>query len=102
LDVKLDRPREVAAVVLLLGAVPFDFGRRLALDCESVAGVVERGREVPGWELVFDRPRPAQILPLAPPRACRSLRVRQTGVWEDNYWSVAEVTVLERPEGPRK
>lgn len=96
IDVNLEKDRQVVAVVLELGAFDYDHGRRLAVDCGSGLDSVDRGHDLEGAAVLFERPRSVQILPLSPPRVCRSLRIRQTGTSPENHWSVAEITVLER------
>jgi hypothetical protein len=92
LIVDLGSPEKVIAVVFELGTFGSDFGRSLALDCREPAG--PDGAEIDGRALTFERPRPAQVLPMSPPRSCRVLRIRQTGTTTDNFWSVAEIRVL--------
>jgi hypothetical protein len=100
IEIDLGRMHDVIAVVLDLGEVPYDFGRELAVDCGFTRDTLELGPELTGKDTVFDRPRSAQILPFATPRSCRILRVRQTHESFENYWSVAEVAVLERSDHP--
>jgi hypothetical protein len=98
IEVTFDRERDVVAVLLDLGKNAYDFGRRLAVDCIEPAGSTVFGLDVDGAGALFERPRPTQVLPLTPPRSCRALRIRQIGRAESNYWSIAEIAVLE-PSG---
>jgi hypothetical protein len=96
LQIDLGAPREIVAVVLELGSARFDYGRELALDCGDGPESLRHGRRFDGRAELFERPFLAQVLPLAPPRRCRTLRVRQTGRATENGWSVAELHVYER------
>jgi hypothetical protein len=99
IEVTFDREREVVAVLLELGKGSYDYGRKLALDCVESSGSTVIGSDVDGLSVTFERPSAVQVLPLAPMRSCRSLRVRQTGQAEGNYWSVVEISVLESAKG---
>lgn len=99
-ELDLNEPSEVTAVVLAPGPAHNGFGRKLALDCKrDGTGDFEGGPEIDGAEILFETPRVSQVLALAPPRACRALRIRQTGV-ADEPWSLAEVTVYVRGAPP--
>lgn len=95
IELAFDRERDVAAVLLDIGKWSYDYGRRMAVDCVEPAGSIIAGADVDGASVLFERPRPVQVLPLTPPRSCRSLRIRQTGQADANYWSVVEAAVLE-------
>ena len=96
LALELRGEQEIEAVLLDLGRAESDYGRRLALDCGATPATLEAGPELDGSAVLFERPRRTQVLPMAPARRCRTLRIRQTGAAPDNHWSIAELTVLSR------
>jgi hypothetical protein len=68
----------------------------LALECGDTAAKLEPALEVDGQAVLFEHPQPKQLLVLAPTRACRVLRIRQTRSAADHYWSVWELGVYDR------
>jgi hypothetical protein len=96
IEIDLGKSHDVIAVVLDLGEFPYDYGRELAVDCGLTRETLEPGPALGVQDTMFERPYAAQVLPMGAPRSCRLLRVRQLGQSADNYWSVAEVAVLER------
>jgi hypothetical protein len=96
IDVDLGRARTVSAVVLDLGSAAYDYGRRLQVDCGSVIDALEPGPAIDGDQVLFTRPAHRQVLPVAPPKTCRFLRIRQVANAPDNYWSVGEIAVIQR------
>jgi hypothetical protein len=101
IDLDLGRKRKVSAVLAELGEFSYDFGRRVALDCQDVdASFV--GAALDGQVALLRRPRVLQVVPFGAPGPCRRLRLRQTGQASENFWSVAELAVLvESSVAPR-
>jgi hypothetical protein len=96
LELELRSEHEIAAVLLDLGQAESDYGRRLSLDCGATPASLGPGPELDGRAILFERPRRTQVLPMAPARRCRTLRIRQTGADPDNHWSIAELSVFGR------
>jgi hypothetical protein len=96
LELELRGDQEIEAVLLDLGQAESDYGRKLALDCGATPTSLGPGPELDGRGILFERPRRTQVLALAPPRRCRTLRIRQTGTAPDNHWSIAELSVFGR------
>jgi hypothetical protein len=101
--VPLSAPAEVCGLIMTLGDRILDYPRMLVVETSVDGKTWEPAWQGPTAALaylaVLNNPRVSRMTISFPPRTAQKIRLRQVGSSPRFFWSIAELELLQLPEG---